>query len=58
MRQLPTVQDFLRTPEDRFQNLPDFPYPPHYTLIGGLRVAHIDEGPRDGPVVLLSLIHI
>ena len=53
MRTLPTVNDFLRTPEDRFQNLPDFPYQPHYTLVGGLRVAHIDEGPKDGPVVLL-----
>jgi haloalkane dehalogenase len=33
--------------------VPDFPYTPHYTAVGGLRIAHIDEGPRDAPVVLL-----
>lgn len=43
----------LRTPEDRFAHLPDFPYAPHYTEVGGLRIAHLDEGPRDGPVMLL-----
>ena len=53
MRSLPHVANFLRTPEERFQQLPDFPYAPHYTELGGLRIAHIDEGPRDGPVVLL-----
>ncbi|PUE17276.1 haloalkane dehalogenase [Limnohabitans sp. MMS-10A-178] len=53
MRQLPQIKNFLRTPEERFQNLPDFPYTPHYTEVGGLRIAYIDEGPKDGPVVLL-----
>ncbi len=47
----------LRTPDERFANLPNFPYEPHYTEIddgdgGTLRVAHIDAGPKDGPVVL------
>jgi len=53
MRALPHIEEFLRTPEARFQNLPDFAYQVHYTQIGGLRIAHIDEGPRNGPVVLL-----
>ena len=53
MRQLPPIKNFLRTPEERFQNLPDFSFVPHYTEIGGLRVAYIDEGPKEGPVVLL-----
>ncbi|MFY8080141.1 MAG: alpha/beta fold hydrolase, partial [Limnohabitans sp.] len=53
MRQLPHIENFLRTPEERFQNLPDFTYQPNYTEIGGLRIAYIDEGPKDGPVVLL-----
>jgi haloalkane dehalogenase len=53
MTQLPVVSKILRTPESRFANLPDFPYAPHYTQVGGLRVAHIDEGPREGPCVLL-----
>ncbi len=48
----------LRTPDERFADLPDFPYEPHYTDVddadgGTLRVAWIDEGPADGPVVLL-----
>lgn len=43
----------LRTPDSRFDHLADFPYAPHYQTVGGLRMACIDEGPRDGPVVLL-----
>ena len=50
---LPLVTQFLRTPEARFANLPDFPWAPHYVEVAGLRVACIDEGPRDAPVVLL-----
>ena len=50
---LPLVGEALRTPEDCFAKLPDFPYAPHYTQIGGLRIAHIDEGPRDAAPVLL-----
>jgi haloalkane dehalogenase len=53
MRALPVVSGILRTPEVRFANVPDFPYAPHYTVVGGLRIAHIDEGPRDAPIVLL-----
>ena len=53
MSNLPKVTDFLRTPDEFFNGLPDFAYTPHYTQVGGLRVAHIDEGPRDAPVVLL-----
>jgi haloalkane dehalogenase len=48
----------LRTPEDRFRDLPDFPYTPTYSEIsdgdgGVLRVAWIDEGPPDADPVLL-----
>ena len=53
MRNLPVVNYALRTPPERFINLPDFPYEPRYTEVGGLRIAHIDEGPRDAPPVLL-----
>jgi haloalkane dehalogenase len=53
MQQLPVIQKILRTPEERFANLSDFPYVPHYTEVGGLRIAYIDEGPRAAPVVLL-----
>ena len=50
--------EVLRTPDDRFEALPGFAFEPHYTVIndqdgGTLRVHHLDEGPADGPVVLL-----
>jgi len=48
--------DALRTPEDRFSSLPGFPYEAVYfdDLPGyeGLRMAAIDEGPKDAPVFL------
>jgi haloalkane dehalogenase len=53
MPQLPVVTKILRTPEERFAHLKDFPYLPHYTQVGGLRITYIDEGPHDAPVVLL-----
>jgi haloalkane dehalogenase len=46
--------DILRTPDERFAALPEFPYEPRYLEVdGGLRVAYLDEGPADGAVVLL-----
>lgn len=50
--------DVVRTPDDRFEGLPDYPFSPHYAVIddscgGTLRVHHVDEGPDDGPIVLL-----
>lgn len=48
----------LRTPDDRFTDLPDFPFEPRYVELddphGGLiRVGYVEAGPADGPVVLL-----
>lgn len=48
----------LRTPEARFEGLADFAFAPHYREItdadgSALRLHYVDEGPRDGPVVLL-----
>src|SRR3954471_6624568 len=48
----------LRTPDERFAELPDFPYAPRYVEVddgegGRLRVAYVDEGPADGETVLL-----
>jgi pimeloyl-ACP methyl ester carboxylesterase len=44
---------FVRTPESRFENLPDWPYDYKYVEIDGLRQAYAEAGPADGPVVLL-----
>ena len=48
----------LRTPDDRFGALPDFPYPPRYCEVddqegGRLRVAWVEDGPADADPVLL-----
>lgn len=45
--------DILRTPDNRFDDLPDFPYEPHYTEVDGLRIVHVEAGSRDGEIVLL-----
>lgn len=51
--------DVLRTPDERFEGLPDFEFVPHHVEVdrgdgtGTLRVHHLDEGPSDGPTVLL-----
>jgi haloalkane dehalogenase len=44
----------FRTPDERFTDLPDFPFEPHYLeLAGDLRMHYVDEGPRDGRPVLM-----
>jgi len=43
----------LRTPEERFENLPDYPFAPNYLEVDGLRMHYVDEGPKDGEVVLM-----
>jgi haloalkane dehalogenase len=43
----------LRTPDERFDNLPGYSFEPRYAEIGGLRVHYLDEGPADGTVVLM-----
>jgi haloalkane dehalogenase len=43
----------LRTPDDRFADLPDFGYPPRYAEVGDLRLAFTEAGPADGEPVLL-----
>jgi haloalkane dehalogenase len=45
--------EILRTPDACFADLPGFPHVPRYLEVEGLRIACIDEGPRDAPVVLL-----
>ncbi len=48
----------LRTPDSRFADLPDYPFPPHYMTIRDadgteMRLHYLDEGPRDAAPVLL-----
>lgn len=44
----------LQTPDERFEALPGYPFAPRYQQTpDGLRLHYIDEGPREGPAVLL-----
>jgi haloalkane dehalogenase len=45
--------EILRTPDERFANLPGYDFTPHYVEIDGLRVHYVDEGPEDADPVLL-----
>jgi tRNA(adenine34) deaminase len=55
----PLRDDAVRTPEDRFVDLPGYPWPAHYVSnlpsLAGLRMHYIDEGPADAPVTWLCL---
>jgi|TARA_B100000214_G_scaffold176729_1_gene127083 haloalkane dehalogenase len=43
----------LRTPEENFVGLKDFPYEPNYLMIGDTRIHYLDEGPDDGDIIFL-----
>lgn len=43
----------VRTPDERFADLPGWSFEPRYEVIDGLRIHYIDEGPSDGRPVLL-----
>ncbi len=50
--------EFLRTPDQCFDNLPDYDFDPHYLNVGDneggeLRLHYIDEGPKDSAPILL-----
>jgi haloalkane dehalogenase len=51
--------EILRTPDDRFKNLPDYPFRPHYLTINdrledvAIRIHYIDEGDSGSQAVLM-----
>ena len=49
--------DLLRTPDARFESLPGPRFAPHYVEVSAgdqpVRMHYVDEGPRDGRVVLM-----
>ena len=48
-----SVGEVVRTPDEAFNNLPDYPFAANYIDSLGYRIHYVDEGPRDGRVVLL-----
>jgi len=55
----PLRDDALRTPDQNFAGLPDYPWEPHYVsdlpALAGLRLHYLDEGPQDAPLTWLCL---
>jgi tRNA(adenine34) deaminase len=55
----PVREDALRTPEVAFAGLPDYPWTPQYIhdlpSLAGLRLHHLDEGPKEAPLTWLCL---
>lgn len=49
------MTDYLRTPEDRFERLPNYRFSPHYVEVGsnGLRMHYVDEGPGSADPILM-----
>lgn len=44
----------VRTPDERFEALTDWPFEPHYLDVDGLRMHYVDEGPADAEPFLLT----
>lgn len=47
------MTEFIRTPDENFAHLGDFPYEPRYHAWQDLRVHYVDVGPSDAPVFML-----
>ena len=43
----------LRTPEESFKNIIDYPFEANYLIIGDTRIHYLDEGPKDGEIIFL-----
>ena len=43
----------LRTPDERFDNIKDYPFSSNYLTIGDTRIHYLDEGPADGKIIYL-----
>ncbi len=45
--------EILRTPDERFTDLPGYGFEPHYVEVDGLRIHYVDEGPASAEPVLM-----
>ena len=45
--------EFVRTPDERFNKLPNYSFEPHYIDVDGLRMHYVDEGPASADPILM-----
>lgn len=45
--------EYIRTPDERFENLPGYNFSPYYIETTGLRLHYVDEGDSNAKPVLL-----
>lgn len=45
--------EFVRTPEQHFERLPNYSFEPNYIDIQGLRMHYVDDGPKDADPILM-----
>lgn len=45
--------EILRTPDERFEGLPGYPFAAHYVDVDGVRIHYVDEGPQESAPVLM-----
>lgn len=45
--------EIVRTPDSRFENLPDYSFTANFVEVHGYRIHYVDEGPRNGETVIL-----
>lgn len=58
-RTTPNGVTFVRTPDEQFDSIEDFPYEPRYADVDGLRMAYVAEGPEntDASTATILLLH-
>lgn len=44
---------FFRTPDESFIDLKDYPFKANYLKVDNLRMHYVDEGPKDGQIILM-----
>ena len=48
------IEGVLRTPSERFDNIPDYPFKENYFVYNDkYRIHYVDEGPKDSHIIFL-----
>ena len=48
----------LRTPDERFNDIKDYPFSPNYLTIGDTRIHYLDEGPKMEKLYIFFMVSL